>query len=814
MELLRIIKNAQEDLLIVAEHEQKNAVLHAMHDTGLFHPVEFANTQDLFKKVFFTLAPHAIYDASEYFELQPAIIESMIPYLHRIDLDETYDTMRLRKLQTLKRYLYDHDLLTPNPFKAGTFKNKRILVLTPIKDVMLQSVLSVLEKSFPVEYHQEPAPKENAHTFCRYETLEDEIRDIAIRVRNLHAEGIPFESIKIVNAPSEASGRIETIFARYGIPLHINMRIPLENIPLVQSFYETLEASEAPFLEALKNTLESFGETLYSEHAFRIYQKLLSVLNPLIMSHVNKVTGLKAVKHLLSTNTLKRPQLSGAVDVIPIHQLPAEASSTLFVMGLFEGNAPVYAAENDYLNAEEKHTIGFPDAKKENTLRREHFIKGLIPFEHIHFSYAERGDEGPTIRASILDDFNRIFDLKTVEPLNFSSQVYSRTDDFLRIKADYDEAVRYGQSDQLFETYGNMFAASYDDYDNAFGPLKHDTLNRLNDNIKSVSVTQIERYFQCGLKFLLEDVLKIRPMDTPFHMDMGNLFHRVLEQDISLDAISDTLLTQRLDEVTDYRGGVHGRERVFFENVFDDIKTAHAMIKSQESSSDFEITAREKTLEVLYSSDLPVFKGTIDKIMTHGNYVALVDYKTGNKTLDLRQSLHGIRGQLLFYLLLYRANHKHADIAGFYEQTLLPKLIYRKKNKTFAMSQSQFYQLQGYTVNNLEVANRFDVHVSEASYIRGLKVKNDGSFSGRSKTFEPEQLDALLDTLETALKDALENIRNGYYPINPKRLNGDDISCAHCVFSDVCYHTLNDYERLNGPRKENDVFKHFEGGSE
>lgn len=801
MHIIQTIKQSRDPLLIIAEYDHKTAILHAMHEAGLFHPVQFLSKKDLFAKVFFSLKPTAVYDASRHFNVKPAIIEAMTPYLHRVDEQTNYESAHLNKVRDLKRFFTDNDLLMVNPFGEATFRGKRIIVYGPVYDIMSEEALEKLTQTHEIEHFPLPSSASVTRTYCVHSTLEDEIRDLAIRIRKDYEAQGTFKHIHLLNAPTEAMTLIKTIFSRYAIPYNIQDVKSLEAYPLAQSLKRYVaEAPTNDFSEALRNALKSFKQSLRSSTDARVYQTLLKTLNPLITGGYDKTTGMEALTHSLSTSALGTAKYKDAVNIGPITALPANADAHVYVMGMVEGNAPAYAQEHDYLNKAEKRIIGMPTAKHVNRLWRPLYTDALKGYARLHYSSHDLSPSGEASQAHILGEITTTLRPEATPPENVDDQPYSVQDDMLNIKASKDALVAYGTVDGRFEKYGGKYTKHFDTYTNAFGPLESSTVATLNARKLSVSVTQIERYFQCGLHFLLEDVLNIRPIDSHFHMDMGNLFHTVLECDIDKETLSDEWLNERLDGVVHPRKPYSGRARVFFENAFDYVRLAHKHVREQERRSGFTVCDRERRLEASFTQSGPSFKGVIDKVLAYEDSVALVDYKSGSTTLDVSRAVHGISGQLLFYLLLYKRHVPEASISGFFEQKLLPKLsdLNASASKTKEEILASFYRLEGFVKDDPALVEILNPSFEDASFIVGATLKKDGTFSSNSKTFSEEGLNEVLDRLEHKLTEALEDIYEGHFPINPKRIEGREVSCTYCPFEDVCYKQHKDFTHLRG----------------
>ena len=95
-------------------------------------------------------------------------------------------------------------------------------------------------------------------------------------------------------------------------------------------------------------------------------------------------------------------------------------------------------------------------------------------------------------------------------------------------------------------------------------------------------------------------------------------------------------------------------------------------------------------------------------------------------------------------------------------------------------------KLQGYTNENLDILEKFDKTYENSQVIKSLKTTNNG-FSHYSKIISDEQINELVNLVDEKIDYARDNILNGLFDIDPKRLNGENVSCLYCQFKDICY---------------------------
>ena len=101
-------------------------------------------------------------------------------------------------------------------------------------------------------------------------------------------------------------------------------------------------------------------------------------------------------------------------------------------------------------------------------------------------------------------------------------------------------------------------------------------------------------------------------------------------------------------------------------------------------------------------------------------------------------------------------------------------------------------KLSGYSNSDGHIIGLLDYNYKDSNVIKGLKVKNDGSYYQYSKVLSNEQMDEIYNDVENVIKNVINNIENGKFDINPKVYEEKNISCTYCKFKDLCYKTSKD----------------------
>ena len=237
---------------------------------------------------------------------------------------------------------------------------------------------------------------------------------------------------------------------------------------------------------------------------------------------------------------------------------------------------------------------------------------------------------------------------------------------------------------------------------------------------------------------------------------------------------------------------MNNKEEVLLFKLKEELKKNVQLLGEQINKSNFKKNLCEKEISIeIKSKASVVLKGFIDKIMFTNDYkyAYVVDYKTGKSEISFDYLEYGLGMQLAIYMYLMSKSKDYADIflVGCYLQRILSDDINKEELK-----------LDGYTFNDFNTIKLIDNAYFDKSFISGIKVKKDGSLSNSSKLFDSEYYSKILNTVELKIKEAIENITNAKFEINPKIVNGKNVSCNFCKYNDICYHEYKDSVIISG----------------
>ena len=95
-------------------------------------------------------------------------------------------------------------------------------------------------------------------------------------------------------------------------------------------------------------------------------------------------------------------------------------------------------------------------------------------------------------------------------------------------------------------------------------------------------------------------------------------------------------------------------------------------------------------------------------------------------------------------------------------------------------------KLLGYTIDEPELASKFDFSYTDSEVVKSLKFGQNG-FYAYSKVLSEEKINKLIEIVKDNIDNAFDNILDAKFNINPKRVGKDNIGCSFCKYSDICF---------------------------
>lgn len=290
-------------------------------------------------------------------------------------------------------------------------------------------------------------------------------------------------------------------------------------------------------------------------------------------------------------------------------------------------------------------------------------------------------------------------------------------------------------------------------------------------NLSSSAVTT---FYNNQYKYFLQYVLGLQEVETihPDARNHGTYLHRVFE--LVMKDASNQPFDNKLDRAIQTTNAEDAFKFIYEEDeesrysltVLEDIARSTATILRQDTQ--IQVENEEEPFELMLANAVRI-RGIIDRVdrLSDGS-LGVVDYKSSNNTFDIQKFYNGLNPQLVTYM-----------------QALRDKKIKSESDKIFG---AMYLHMQEPKVDLSSVATTEKIleNLSKELRYRGLFLEDEkgylsnGNYHLNDSVYTQEELDILLAYNQKLFLQAAEQIKQGYFLINPysedgKTVKGDQL---------------------------------------
>ena len=317
-----------------------------------------------------------------------------------------------------------------------------------------------------------------------------------------------------------------------------------------------------------------------------------------------------------------------------------------------------------------------------------------------------------------------------------------------------------------------------------------------------LSASAIGNYFDCPFRYYVDRGL--RPDEEREYVSdarsVGDVYHECLmkvareimadrEYGIRLAECSDYELEKtvsaELDRIADdYRGGVYvsADNEKFRLNRIKEICTravralAYQLSADSVVSADFEEefgrTGKFRPIEMNIDGTRVYVEGKIDRadILSDGERVRIIDYKTGTDKLDIFRMAQGYKMQLMIYMI--SATTGELEPAGMFYFNIhdpIANLTGKSNPSEEDAKEGPEYKLNG-------------VYIDEEGVLESMPAN---VLAGTGNKLSTEEYAELRSAVQDRIKEVATGISEGRIGIRPVR-NGGRLACSYCDYRAIC----------------------------
>ena len=382
------------------------------------------------------------------------------------------------------------------------------------------------------------------------------------------------------------------------------------------------------------------------------------------------------------------------------------------------------------------------------------------------------------------------------EKVNIDNYINSNMMNKVLLCEKLDNLVKYNITDDNINVLSNNYDINFMGYDNQFKNIDKNNLYKYLGNKLTLSYTSFDNYNKCRFRYYIGNILKINVIKNDFALIIGNICHYLLSCMYKEDFNIDKYFYDYISKERDFSK----RELFFLNNIKEEILFIINTLKKQLVYSSFDKELYEKKVFVNKERNIKVyFMGIIDKIRYKEEngvtYLVVIDYKTGNTDIKLNNMEYGLGMQLPIYL--YLSNYLDLDnikIVGFYLQKLLVNVVDNKKDYLEAKEDS--LKLEGYSIDEENILSKFDNTYNDSKLIKSMRTSSKGFYS-YSKVLSNDEINDIICKTDKLIDKVIDNILDGEFSINPKVIDGENVSCSFCEYNDICFRNEKNIEYIN-----------------
>lgn len=757
----------KEYILLIPNSISEN-IIEKVRKTYYNYNIKFMSLDEFIKKYTFSYDNETIYHIMKKYNIK---YSSALVYLNNLYyISDKLDNEKMNKLKEIKKYLDDNNLLIYDKYFRKYVKDKEIYIYGyDYINKYYSSVLNGLNyKVIDVDTRKYEIDK-----IYYSDDITDEVIFVASKICELIKNGIDTSNIKLVYS-SEYNFIIDRIFKLYGI--NVNRKISIYSVYEVKRILDNLNDIDN-IIDSIKN--------------IDIRNKIINVINNYSFI-ANKEDARELIIHDLKNAYLD--SYEEGINVISLDDY-IDDNDYVFLLGFNKENIPRLYKDNDYFTDKEKEILGFDTSIYLNSRKRESTIKRIHSIKNLFISYKLFDAINNYIKSDLLDN--------VIEEMIINNN-YSNSNMINKIllTEKLDNLVKYNiMEDDINLLYSNYQDIDYMKYSNKYNRIDKDKLCKYLDDKLVLAYTSFDNYNRCKFKYYLNNILKINVIRDDFSIIIGNVCHYVLSQ---MD--NEDFDTRRyFDEYLSNERYFTSRELFFLDNIKEEMVFIIDTIRKQLGYTSFDKKMYEEKVYVNKDKNIKVtFMGIIDKVLYKEEdditYLAVIDYKTGNTNIKLDNMEYGIGMQLPIYLYLTsNMKFKNIEVVGFYLQKLLSTNL--DNTKDYITARENNLKLEGYSINNPSILSKFDKTYNDSKLIKSMKTSKNGFYS-YSKVLDKEEIDNIITSTDEMIDKVIDNILEADFSINPKVIDGENVSCKFCEYRDICFRRENDIVYINKSKEE------------
>ena len=551
------------------------------------------------------------------------------------------------------------------------------------------------------------------------------------------------------------------------------------------------------------------------------------------------------------------PPSMDQVLVSSIDRMKNANTKYLYLIGTTDGIFPLISKESGLLSDKDRETLGEKGVEvdidsKTKTYEEQFLVYKALTYtsENLIISYPISDHEGKTLRPSIIvSRLKKIFpnitmksyvlkDLdnsceKALEDITVKAPTFNELINAIKefeirgeINPVYLDLYRYFLDDKEYKNKLEKVVSGLS-YTNQVEKVEREKIKQLYEN-KNLSISKLERYAQCPFSYFIQYGLKAQERrEYSFTApDLGSFIHNILDifskslnkDKLNWHEIDDDYIKSRVSLIVDE---MISRIPGFILNSSERYKylayrlkkmlvSAISIISMQIKQGNFEPVDYEVSFRkngkyppikiILNDGEEITLVGQIDRIdeleKDDSKYIRIIDYKSGDKSINLTEVYYGLQLQLLVYLdaIIESDRNKKFNLkpaAILYNRIDNPIVKANEDQKDSIINEEILKKLRmnGLVLKDVDIIGEMDHSLKDGERKTSLVIPanfdKNGNIGRYTKGVTEQEFDILRQYVKHEVKELCERMVGGDISIIPcKSKNGT--SCDFCTYSSIC----------------------------
>ena len=613
---------------------------------------------------------------------------------------------------------------------------------------------------------------------------------------------------------------------------------------ITELLYRLLVTLDAPnALSRMYDSLETNGEKGMGAEQIRVWGLLMEALDKTVAAVGELPLSAERYYELLTIQISnieysQIPQTLDCVTVTTAQRVRGASLEAAFLIGCCDGEFPAVPRASGLFSSYEIKQLQLNDIDISDDFsyiaNLETFIAYcavIAPSQYLYVSFPLVDMEGEKKKpSSIIKEIIKVYpNIRVTDKVDYDS----RLDSMFALTPAFEEYAR-SLSDNNTELKGlGEFFAEHTGYSSGTEAVKR-ALDRSPFKIENpanarllfgenltVSASQVEKFSKCCFSYFCCYGLRVRErLKAEINpMEYGTMVHYILERFFTeyskkeYSEMTDEQLSKFIHSTVDaylegYLGGRVGKEKSFLYRLAvlcDNILLLLRHLIDELCQSDFSVA----DCELKIGGDIPAYTlklptgeniavcGSVDRVdimhTKNGDYLRVIDYKSGGKAFKLSDILFGLNLQMLLYLCSIEKNgtERYGEItpAGIlYMPAVVPNFSADGMDETAVNNKiSDTFKMNGLLLDDVRVIKGMD-KTEGAKYIP-VKIKNGSNVKSDSLA-TLEQFGKIFQKLNDTVSKMGEKLFGGDIAAAP--LKGAADACQYCPYDSVCGYRQSD----------------------